>query len=48
MKYWRGYLTAAILAAITWAVKSFAENHRAIIDMVYPYTSRLIQTTLAD
>ena len=48
MKYWRGYLTAAILAAITWAIKAFAESHRAIVDMVYPYASRLVQTTLAD
>ena len=48
MKYWRGYLTAAILAAITLAIKAFASAHPAIIDMVYPYCSRLVQTTLAD
>ncbi len=48
MKYWRGYLAAAIFAAIAVALTSFASAHRALIDMVYPYVSRLIQTTLAD
>ena len=48
MKYWRGYLTAAIFAAITWALTSFAERHGALVDMVYPYLTRVIQTTLAE
>ena len=48
MKYWRGYLTAAIFAAITWALTSFAESHGALVDMVYPYLTRVIQTTLAE
>lgn len=48
MKYWRGYLTAAVFAAITWALTSFAESHKALVDMVYPYLTRLIQTTLAE
>ena len=47
MKYWRGYLTAAIIAAFTWALASFADTHRNLVDMVYPYVSRLIQTFLA-
>lgn len=48
MKYWRGYLAAAIFAAITLAVTQFAKSHTVLMDMVYPYTTRLIQTTLAE
>ena len=47
MKYWRGYITAAIFAAITWALTEFAKAHSVLVDMVYPYVTRLIQTTLA-
>lgn len=47
MKYWRGYLTAAIFAAMTWALVLFAKTHTALVDMVYPYVTRLIQTFLA-
>ena len=48
MKYWRGYITAAIFAAIAWALSEFARTHTAVVDMVYPYMTRLIQTTLAE
>ncbi len=48
MKYWRGYLVAAIFAAISWALGAFAEGHRVLVDMIYPYMSRLILTSLAD
>lgn len=48
MKYWRGYLVAAIFAAVTWGMKWFAEGHRVLMDMIYPYVSRLILTTLAE
>ena len=48
MKYWRGYLAAAIFAAITLAVTQFAKSHTVLMDMVYPYTTRLIQTTMAE
>ena len=48
MKYWRGYIAAAIFAAIAWALSEFARTHKAIVDMVYPYMTRLIQTTLAE
>ena len=48
MKYWRGYLAAAIFVAITIALNLFAKSHTVLVDMVYPYTSRLIQSTLAD
>ena len=48
MKYWRGYIAAAVFAAIAWALSEFARTHTAVVDMVYPYMTRLIQTTLAD
>lgn len=47
MKYWRGYLAAAILAAITGGLHWFAAGHQALMDMVYPYITRLIMSTLA-
>ena len=48
MKYWRGYLVAAILAAITWALIQFAQAHSVLIDMVYPYMTRLVVTSMAN
>ena len=48
MKYWRGYIAAAIFAALTIALMTFAEAHTALVDMIYPYTTRLIQTSLAE
>ena len=47
MKYWRGYIVAGIIAAITAALTAFAKSHTQLIDMFYPYTTRLIQTSLA-
>ena len=43
MKYWRGYIAAAGLAAISWALVAFSQSHTALVDMVYPYLSRIIQ-----
>jgi len=48
LKYWRGYIAAAVFAAIAWAISEFGRTHTAVVDMVYPYMTRLIQTTLAD
>lgn len=48
MKYWRGYLTAAIFAAITWAFVDFAQGHSVLVDMVYPYMTRMVVTSMAD
>ena len=48
MKYWRGYLIAGILAAISVALVWFAKAHSVLIDMVYPYVTRMIITSLAD
>ena len=48
MKYWRGYLTAAVFAAITWAVLAFGRRFTVLVDMVYPYVMRTGQTMLAE
>lgn len=47
MKYLRGYLVAAIIAAITWALTQFAAAHTQLMDMFYPYMTRIVQTALA-
>lgn len=48
MKYWKGYLTAAILLACGWALTAFTKGHTVLVDMVYPYVTRMAQTFLAD
>lgn len=48
MKYWRGYLVAAILAVISWALIGFAQAHSVLVDMIYPYVTRLIITSMAE
>ena len=48
MKYWRGYLVAAIVAAFTWGLIKFAEAHTVLIDMIYPYVTRMLVASLAD
>ena len=47
MKYWTGYLTAAILLACTWALREFAKAHTVLVDMIYPYVSRMSQVFLS-
>lgn len=47
MKYWRGYLTAAVFAAITWALMQLGTKFRTLVDMIYPYVIRTAQTMLA-
>ena len=47
MKYWRGYIAAAALALLSWGLTEFAKAHGELVDMVYPYISRLIQDFLA-
>ena len=47
MKYWRGYLVAAILAAVTWGFREFAQTHTKLVDMVYTYVTRLVQNFMA-
>ena len=48
MKYWRGYLVGAIFAAMTWGLVEFAKSHWELVDMVYPYVTRLIQNYLVE
>ena len=48
MKYWRGYITAAVFAAVTWALTAFAKGHEALIDMIYPYVTRMVQDFMAE
>ncbi len=47
MKYWFGYLTAAIFGAITWVLMQFGENFSTLVDMIYPYVIRTLQGMLA-
>lgn len=47
MKYWRGYIAAGVFAAVSWALASFSKSHTALVDMVYPYLSRLVQDFLS-
>ena len=48
MKYWGGYLTAAVFGAITWVLMQFGERFSTLVDMVYPYVIRTMQTFLAE
>ena len=48
MKYWRGYLVAGILAALTWGLTQFAKAHSDLVDMIYPYVTRTVMSALAD
>ena len=48
MKYWRGYLVAAIALACALGLRQFAETHTVLVDMIYPYVTRMVQDFLAD
>ena len=48
MKYWRGFLVAGILLLISLCAVWFASAHSALIDMIYPYMTRLIIGKLTD
>lgn len=47
MKYWFGYLTAAIFGAITFVLLQFGERFSSLVDMVYPYVIRTWEGMLA-
>ncbi len=47
MKYWRGYLVAALVAACGWGLSQFAASHVVLVDMIYPYVSRMIMEYMA-
>ena len=46
MKYWRGYLTAGIFTAIALALMEVAKRYGTLVDMVYPYVTRSVQSFL--
>ena len=48
MKYWRGYLTAAIFGIITWVLMAFGNQFSTLVDMIYPYVIRTMQSMLAE
>ena len=48
MRYWFGYLTAAIFGAITWVLMQFGERFSTLVDMIYPYVIRTLQGYLAE
>lgn len=48
LKYWRGYLVAAIFAAITWGLVEFAKSHAVLVDMIYPYMTRFLLSSLTE
>ena len=48
MKYWRGYLVAGIFQAIGLALHQIAQAHSILVDMIYPYMTRLVINSLAD
>ncbi len=47
MKYLRGYLTAGIFGGLTWVLLQYGEKFSALVDMIYPYVIRTLQSTLA-
>ena len=47
MKYWTGYLTAAILAALSWVLMEFGAKFTTLVDMVFPYVTRTVMAYLA-
>ncbi len=46
MKYWRGYLTAAIFGVFTWVLIQMGQRYTTLLDMVYPYVTRSVQAFL--
>ena len=48
MKYWTGYITAAILGAISWALMQMAKKFSTLVDMIYPYVTRTLQDILTE
>lgn len=47
MKYWKGYLVAAVIAACGWGLLQFSAGHVALVDMIYPYVSRMVMEYMA-
>lgn len=47
LKYWRGYLIAGIIALGTWVLTMVAKTYTQLVDMVYPYVSRIVMDYMA-
>ena len=48
MKYLSGYITAAIFGTLSWVLMEFGQRFSVVVDMVYPYVIRTMQSFLAD
>ena len=48
MKYLSGYITAAVFGTLSWVLMEFGERFSVVVDMVYPYVIRTLQSFLAD
>ena len=48
MKYLSGYITAAVFGALSWVLMEFGERFTVVVDMVYPYVIRTLQSFLAE
>lgn len=48
MKYLGGYVTAAVFGTLSWVLMEFGERFTVIVDMVYPYVIRTLQSILAE
>lgn len=48
MKYLSGYIAAAIFSALSWVLMEFGERFSVVVDMVYPYVIRTMQSFLAN
>ena len=48
MKYYRGYLVAGIFAVLSWLLMQLGQRLSQLVDMVYPYVTRTLQTFLAE
>ena len=41
-------MVAAIFVAISWALTEFAKAHTVLVDMIYPYITRMVVSAFAD
>ena len=48
MKYWWGYLVAAVFAGFSWVLMQMGEKYSQLVDMVYPYVTRSVQSILCN
>ena len=41
-------MVAAIVAACTWGLRQFSQTHTKLVDLIYPYVTRMMQGDLAE